>query len=242
MDERAMARGLSRGSVRALELAVKRYTTYVGTVICRTLSGQVSREDMEEITADVFLSLWRHAEALREEEGLRAYIGAIARNAAVDFRRRQRPAGELPEVVSGEVVIALPTCRENLLFSNPDSIVVCGDQPDMIRRALEIGVSCVIICQAEVPQEFLAEATETCLISTPLDPYQAVRLIWHAMPISHLCKRKDLVSFHLGDYIDDVRDAQAVCQKKSRRPRHLCCWAGNQPGGPCFCWRRDCSA
>ena len=42
--------------------------------------------------------------------------------------------------------------------------------------------------------------------------------------------------------IDDVRDAQAVCQKKSRRPRHLCCWAGNQPGGPCFCWRRDCSA
>ncbi|MCI8910394.1 MAG: putative manganese-dependent inorganic diphosphatase [Oscillibacter sp.] len=116
-------------------------------------------------------------------------------------------AGELPEVVSGEVVIALPTCRENLLFSNPDSIVVCGDQPDMIRRALEIGVSCVIICQAEVPQEFLAEATETCLISTPLDPYQAVRLIWHAMPISHLCKRKDLVSFHLGDYIDDVRDA-----------------------------------
>lgn len=100
MDERAMARGLSRGSVRALELAVKRYTPYVGTVICRTLSGQVSREDMEEITADVFLSLWRHAEALREEEGLRAYIGAIARNAAVDFRRRQRPAGELPEAAA----------------------------------------------------------------------------------------------------------------------------------------------
>ena len=45
-------------------------------------------------------------------------------------------AGELPEEVSGEVVIALPTCRENLLFSNTNSIVVCGDQPDMIRRAL----------------------------------------------------------------------------------------------------------
>ena len=41
--------------------------------------------------------------------------------------------GELRDEVSGEVVIALPTCRENLLFSNPNSIVVCGDQPDMIR-------------------------------------------------------------------------------------------------------------
>ena len=115
-------------------------------------------------------------------------------------------AGELPEEVSGEVVIALPTCRENLLFSNTNSIVVCGDQPDMIRRALEIGVSCVLICQAEVPQELLNQPTKTCLISTPLDPYQAVRLIWHAMPISHLCKRKDLVSFRLDEYIDDVQN------------------------------------
>ena len=114
--------------------------------------------------------------------------------------------GELRDEVSGEVVIALPTCRENLLFSNPNSIVVCGDQPDMIRRALEIGVSCIIVCQAEVPQELLNVETETCLMSTPYDPYQAVRLIWHALPISHICKSADLVSFHLDDYIDDVRN------------------------------------
>lgn len=116
-------------------------------------------------------------------------------------------AAELPEEISGEVVIALPTCRENLLFSNPESIVICGDQPDMIRRALEIGAACVIVCQAEVPQELVIKASRTCLISTPLDPYQAVRLIWHAMPISHLCKREDLVCFHLDDYVDDVQNA-----------------------------------
>ena len=114
--------------------------------------------------------------------------------------------GELRDEISGEVIIALPTCRENLLFSDPNSIVVCGDQPDMIRRALEIGVNCVIVCQAEVPQELLNLDTETCLISTPYDPYQAVRLIWHALPISHICKSGELVSFHLDDYIDDVRN------------------------------------
>ena len=114
--------------------------------------------------------------------------------------------GALKDEVSGEIVIALPSCRENLMFSDPNTIVVCGDQPDMIRRALEIGVSCVIVCQAEVPMELREMETETCIISTPFDPYRSVRLIWHALPISHVCKNESLVSFHLYDYIDDVKN------------------------------------
>ena len=114
--------------------------------------------------------------------------------------------GELRDDVSGEVVIALPAGRENLLFSDSNSIVVCGDQPDMIRRALEIGVNCIIVCQAEVPQELLELESDTCIISTPYDPYRAVRLIWHALPISHICNSGELVFFRLDDYIDDVRN------------------------------------
>ena len=93
--------------------------------------------------------------------------------------------GEMRDVISGEV---------------------CGDQPDMIRRALEIGVSCIIVCQAEVDPELLAMQTDTCIISTAYDAYRAVRLIYHAMPISSICKNKDLVCFHLDDYIDDVQN------------------------------------
>ena len=115
--------------------------------------------------------------------------------------------GELKDVISGEVTIALPASRENLMFSSKDSIVVCGDQPDMIRRALELGVNCVIVCQAEVSPELLDARTSTCVISTPIDAYQAVRLICHALPISHICNSRDLVCFHLDDYIDDVQDA-----------------------------------
>ena len=115
--------------------------------------------------------------------------------------------GELKDVISGEVTIALPASRETLMFSSRDSIVVCGDQPDMIRRALEIGVNCVIVCQAEVSLELLEGETGTCVISTPIDAYQAVRLICHALPISHICNSRDLVCFHLDDYIDDVQDA-----------------------------------
>ena len=77
----------------------------------------------------------------------------------------------------------------------------------MIRRALEKKVSCVIVCQAEVSPELVATDGETCIISTPFDAYRAVRLICHALPISSICKSKDLVCFHLDDYIDDVKDA-----------------------------------
>ena len=101
--------------------------------------------------------------------------------------------------------IALPTGREHLLFNDRDNIVVCGNQPDMIRRAVELHVDCVIVCQAEVSRDILETDTETCIISTPLDAYQAVRVICHALPISGICKRNELVSFHLDDYIDDVK-------------------------------------
>jgi len=115
-------------------------------------------------------------------------------------------SGEMKDVISGEVTIALPTGREHLIFSDRDSIVVCGDQPDMIRRAMELNVNCVIVCQAEVDQALLDMKTESCLISTPFDAYRAVRLICNALPISGICNKQGLVCFHLEDYIDDVRN------------------------------------
>ena len=114
---------------------------------------------------------------------------------------------DAPDLVSGEVTIALPASRENLLFSSPDSVVICGDQPDMVHRALELQVNCIIVCQGEVSPELLDHAGNTCVISTPIDAYQALRLIFHALPIARVCKNKDLVCFHLDDYIDDVQDA-----------------------------------
>ena len=76
--------------------------------------------------------------------------------------------GEAWDDISGEVTIALPSSRESLLFSSSDSVVICGDQPDMVRRALDLQVNCVIVCQGEVSQELLEHAGHTCVISTPI--------------------------------------------------------------------------
>jgi manganese-dependent inorganic pyrophosphatase len=115
-------------------------------------------------------------------------------------------AGESTDTISGEVTIALPQSRENLLFHSRESIVLCGNQPDMIRRALELNVSCLVLCQAEISEELRTMPTETCIISTPLDASRVARLVYQAIPISRPCNTEDLVSFHLDDYIDDVRE------------------------------------
>jgi len=97
MDERRLAEKLKARSRPALDQAVRRFTPYVGTVICRTLSGRAAREDVEELTADVFLALWEHAPDLDPAQGLRPWLAAAARNRAVDFLRRLRSAAPLPE-------------------------------------------------------------------------------------------------------------------------------------------------
>lgn len=108
--------------------------------------------------------------------------------------------------VSGEISIALPQKIETLLFSSKDSIVICGNQEDMVKRALEIGVNCLILCQTDVDPSWLSGPTSTCIISTPLDANKVAKLIYQAIPIARACFTGDIACFHLTDYIDDVRE------------------------------------
>ena len=115
-------------------------------------------------------------------------------------------AGEQIDEISGNVTIALPQSRENLLFNDPETVVLCGDQPDMMRRALQMNVNCLVLCQAELPVELREIPTKTCIISTPFDAYRAVHLLFQSTPIGRICDDQVLVSFHLEDRVDDVRD------------------------------------
>ena len=114
--------------------------------------------------------------------------------------------GNLVDSVSGEVVIALPQQQESLIFRDRDAIIICGDQPDMARRALERNVSCLIVCQAELPEELRQLPTKTCIISTPFDAVRTARLIYYATPVDRICRKSDFECFHLNDFLDDVQE------------------------------------
>ena len=97
MDERAFIKKLNRGSRSALDQAIERYTPYVSAVILRALAGRACREDVEELCADVFVALWTHAGEIDPDQGVRPWLAAVARNRAIDWLRRQRPAAPIPE-------------------------------------------------------------------------------------------------------------------------------------------------
>ena len=115
-------------------------------------------------------------------------------------------AGNLVDTVSGEVSIALPHNNPNLLFSSKNSIVICGQQPEMARRAIELGVCCLIVCQAELPEDLRTAPTDTCIIATPYDAFKAARMVFHAIPVQRVCRTEELQAFHLTDFVDDVRE------------------------------------
>lgn len=107
--------------------------------------------------------------------------------------------------VSGEVYIALPLHYEDAALSSPNSILICGDQPEVVERAIASGANCVILCRADVHPEW-SRSEKTVIISTPLSARMASRLVYHALPVSRISKRSDILSFHLSDYLDDAKE------------------------------------
>ena len=60
--------------------------------------------------------------------------------------------------ISGDVYVALPKAYEDAALFSPDSIVICGEQEEVISAALAAGVSCLILCQTEISQELVEHA------------------------------------------------------------------------------------
>ena len=117
-------------------------------------------------------------------------------------------------VRSGRVVIPLPGGLDEYPFREKETILICGRQPEVIRAALEMGVSCIILCQAELPADLRDKGGDTCIIATPYDPYRTMPMVFQAIPAGCVCRRDDIQYFHLDDYIDDVREV--VLQSRYR--------------------------
>jgi len=118
------------------------------------------------------------------------------------------------DCISGDVVIALPCGDGNVRGIREGSVVICGHQEDVVDLAIERQASCVILCQTDLADKYRGLSSHTCIIATPCDAYRAARMIYQAIPVGRIAQIKNIVHFHLDDYIDDVRDA--VLQSRYR--------------------------
>ena len=108
--------------------------------------------------------------------------------------------------ISGEVVFALPSSPNHHHGIREGSIVICGQQEDVVEEALRQKASCIILCQTDLAEKYRGMSSSTCIIVTPCDGYRAARMLYQAIPVSRVCETNELVYFHLNDFIDDVQE------------------------------------
>ena len=88
-EEEALQR-LRAQDTAVLHWLIGQYNRYVASIIRAVLGKTCREEDAEELTADVFYSVFRRAGSISPGK-LQAYLGAAARNRAKDFLRKQKP-------------------------------------------------------------------------------------------------------------------------------------------------------
>ena len=108
--------------------------------------------------------------------------------------------------LSGRLTIVVPQIGTGESAFSRDMIVVTGNDPQIISNALKAGVACIVVSGAQIDAALTEQAQETVLITTPFDAYRAARLIIQSVPVERILPGTDTVSFHLNDYLDDVRE------------------------------------
>lgn len=96
MTDQQIIRRICRGDPQALEEAIHTYSAYVCTVLRNRSRGLLPEQDIEEAASDIFAALWTQAGSIASER-LQSWLGALARNKAVDYLRKQTPLLPLDE-------------------------------------------------------------------------------------------------------------------------------------------------
>lgn len=114
--------------------------------------------------------------------------------------------------VHGKVVIATSNPEYMADYIEDDDLVILGDREEAQMQAIRSNASCIIIGGGlEVAEEVkkLAEKRDCVIITTPFDTFSVARLINQSMPIKQYMTRRELVTFDIDDYVDDVKDVMS---------------------------------
>lgn len=165
------------------------------------------------------------------------YDSTIIAKAKTPFRNLiETLEGELlhgnPEekIQSGKCLIAAanPDLMES--YIEKDDIVILGNRYESQLCAIEMGAKCIVVCDGAMVSYTISRLAENhgCfIIKTPYDTYTASRLINQSIPIGFFMKREHLVTFGLGEFLDDIRETMT---KKRYRDFPILDWNGKYFG------------
>lgn len=130
MTDNELLKMISDNPSRGMSAAIEQYGGLVRMLVSRVIPNR--NEDIEECTADVFVTLWKKSKSFDCTRGtLKAYIAVIARNEALDRYRRLTRTGtiELDEELRSDL------CTVTAAETSETLDEICGyirklDEPD----------------------------------------------------------------------------------------------------------------
>lgn len=120
--------------------------------------------------------------------------------------------------VKGKVVIGAAHPDKMEEFLEEDDLIILGDRHENHLCAIKRNVSCMIVCNgAEVAQDIkdMAEKKECVIIQSPLDTFTVARLINQSIPVKHIMKKEDLITFQTDDFTDNIKDIMAKTRHRA---------------------------
>lgn len=123
MDEKQILEGIRASQVESYENLIDVYSSYIARVTFKVSSNRLTKEDMEEVCADVFVKLWENRYKLTIKEGsLKAYLGAMTRNHTLNKIRAK---------VNYEL---LPLEEDIIEYTTPESDLMAKESDDLINE------------------------------------------------------------------------------------------------------------
>lgn len=98
MNEKRLLRGLRRGDETVLSELIRQYSGYAYAIASNIMSHAMGEEDIEEVVADSFLSIWKNRGNIKAEL-LKPYLAEVVRNKARTALRRHRAQEPLEDDV-----------------------------------------------------------------------------------------------------------------------------------------------
>ena len=89
VDDLQLLEGIKDKKAPCYEILIDRYIRYVTVVVSSVSKNNLSTQDIEEISADVFIKIWTNAEKISlKGETLKPYIAKMARNMTINKIRK----------------------------------------------------------------------------------------------------------------------------------------------------------
>ena len=145
LEERFLLARLQHKDEKAPAQLIDQYAGYGWPPCARRGAGVLAEADLEEAAADTFVKLWSAAASVRPEKGgLKAYLGAIARNEARSRVRRARPVLPLEED------FLLPADQQaSRRWKEQEQAALVRQALEMLEPATKRGFSALLLPKAE---------------------------------------------------------------------------------------------